>query len=110
MDSADAFPPSKTQTVFFDRRELEQILRLYGRKVASGDWRDYGLEASSEYVAFNIFRRTSEAPLYRVEKRPALARKQGAFAVLNAAGMILKRGHELGPVLAVLDKPKFDIL
>lgn len=96
--------------IFFERKELEQILRLYGRKVAAGDWRDYGLDSFADGVAFCIFRRSSEAPLYRIEKRPALARKQGAFAVINQAGMVLKRGRELGPVLALLDKDRFDII
>lgn len=96
--------------VFFERKELELILRLYGRKVASGDWRDYAIDSSGDGVAFNVFRRSSEAPLYRIEKRPSLSRKQGAFAVFNQAGMVLKRGRELGPVLAVLDKDRFDVL
>ncbi|HVZ30180.1 MAG TPA: DUF2794 domain-containing protein [Asticcacaulis sp.] len=96
--------------VFFERKELELILRLYGRKVAAGDWRDYSIDSLREVVVFNVFRRTSEAPLYRIEKRPALARKQGAFAVFNQAGLVLKRGRELGPVLTVLDKTKFDVV
>ena len=96
--------------VFFDRRELELILRMYGRKVASGDWRDYAIDSFSDAVCFNIFRRTAEAPLYRIEKRPSLSRRQGAFAIFNQAGMILKRGRDLGPVLSVLDKTKFDIV
>jgi len=96
--------------VFFERKELDLILRLYGQHVASGEWRDYAIDQFADAVSFNIYRRTSEAPLYRIEKRPSLARKQGAFAVFNQAGMILKRGRELGPVLNVLDKRKFDVL
>jgi len=96
--------------VFFDRRELELILRLYGRKVATGDWRDYAIDSVGDAVSFNVFRRSSEAPLYRIEKRPSLSRKQGAFALFNQAGLILRRGHELGPVLSVLDKTRFEIV
>ncbi|MGA9659878.1 MAG: DUF2794 domain-containing protein [Asticcacaulis sp.] len=96
--------------VFFERKELDQILRLYGRRVAAGDWRDYGIDMQKEAVVFNVFRRSHESPLYRIEKRPSLARKQGAFALFNQAGLILKRGRELAPLLAVLDKPKFDVL
>jgi hypothetical protein len=96
--------------VFFERKELELILRLYGRHVASGDWRDYSIDAGNEAVGFCIFRRSSEAPLYRIEKRPALARRQGAFAIYNQAGMVLKRGRELALVLAVLDKARFDVI
>lgn len=111
VQDSGAFSASPAKgPVFFDRRELEQILRLYGRKVAAGDWRDYSIDSFSDAVAFNIFQRASEAPLYRIEKRPALSRRQGAFAVFNQSGLILKRGHELGPVLSVLDKTKFDIV
>ncbi len=108
--SASSAPQPLKGPVFFERKELELILRLYGRKVAAGDWRDYSIDSLGEYVAFSVFRRSSEAPLYRIEKRPSLARKQGAFAVFNQAGLILKRGRELAPVLAVLDKNKFDIV
>ncbi|WAC47670.1 DUF2794 domain-containing protein [Asticcacaulis sp. SL142] len=102
--------PTPRGPVFFERKELELILRLYGQKVAAGDWRDYGIDTFADAVSFNVFRRTSEAPLYRIEKRPALSRKQGAFAVFNQAGLILKRGRELAPVLAVLDKTKLNVL
>ena len=95
--------------IFFERKELDLVLRLYGRLVAAAEARDYAIDSFPDAVAFNIYRRTSEAPLYRIEKRPALARKQGAFALFNQAGMILKRGRELGPVLAVLDKKSFDV-
>jgi hypothetical protein len=96
--------------VFFERKELDAILRLYGRKVAAGEWRDYGIDAGADAAIFFIFRRTGEAPVYRIEKRPALSRKQGAWCVFNQNGMALKRGRELGPVLAVMDKTRFDVL
>jgi hypothetical protein len=110
FSGAPSAPHPAKGPVFFERKELELILRLYGRKVASGDWRDYSIDTLNDAVVFSIFRRTSEAPLYRIEKRPALARKQGAFAVFNQSGMVLKRGRDLGPVLTVLDKTKFDIV
>jgi hypothetical protein len=90
--------------VSFDRRELREILNLYGRKVAEGEWRDYAIDFSPAKAVFSIFRRTSEVPLYRIEKDPKLARKQGAFSVIAATGLILKRGSELKRVIDVLDK------
>jgi len=112
QDFSGAFgaPQPLKGPVFFERKELEMILRLYGQKVASGDWRDYAIDSFADFVAFNIFRRSNESPLYRIEKRPSLSRKQGAFAVFNQTGLILKRGRELGPVLTVLDKKRFDVL
>jgi hypothetical protein len=90
--------------VTFDRRELDQILRVYGRMVAAGEWRDYAIDHLSDRAVFSAFRRTSEAPLYRVIKTPALARRQGAYSVVAANGLVLKRGHELARVLTAFDK------
>ncbi len=97
-----ATPPAKP--VAFDRHELTQILNLYGRHVADGEWRDYAMEFGRDAASFAIFRRASEQPLYRIVKTPALARKQGMYAVIAQGGLILKRGHELAQVLRVLVK------
>ncbi|WP_237152814.1 DUF2794 domain-containing protein [Oryzibacter oryziterrae] len=90
--------------VAFDRHELSEILKIYGRMVATGEWRDYAIDHLPDKAVFSIFRRTSEMPLYRVEKDPKLARKQGAYSVVTQTGMILKRGSELSRVLRVIDK------
>lgn len=90
--------------VTFDRRELDRILRLYGRKVADGEWRDYAIDFLKDRAVFSIFKRASEVPIYRIEKNPKLAQRQGAYSVISAAGMIMRRGHELDRVLRVLDK------
>lgn len=90
--------------VTFDRRELDQILRIYGRMVAAGEWRDYAIDHLSDRAVFSVFRRASEVPLFQIAKMPKLARRQGAFAVIAAGGVILKRGHELARVLGVFDR------
>ena len=90
--------------VAFDRHELNLILRVYGRMVAAGEWRDYAIDHLKDRAVFSIFRRTTEMPLFRVEKDPALARRQGTYAVVAAGGYIMKRGHDLAQVLTVLDK------
>ncbi len=95
------------QQVAFNRTELATILNLYGNKVAAGEWRDYAMDFSLDRAVFAVFRRTSEQPLYRIEKNPKLARKQGAYAVIAHGGLILRRGHDLAQVLKVLlKKPK----
>jgi hypothetical protein len=88
----------------FNRRELNEILALYGRKVAAGEWRDYAIDVSREKAVFSVFRRSSECALFRIEKNPRLARKQGAYSVIAATGLILKRGHDLKRVLGVLEQ------
>ena len=96
--------------VFFDRRELDAMLRLYGRMVAAGEWRDYAMAPGKEVAEFAVFRRAGDAPAYRIEKRPALARRQGAWAVMNQSGLILKRGRELAQVLRVFDARRFQVV
>jgi len=91
--------------ITFDRYELNALLGLYGRKVADGEWRDYAMDFLKDRAVFSVFRRSTEYPLYRIEKNPKFARKQGAYSVVSSAGQILKRGHELARVLAVLEKP-----
>ena len=95
---------SRTPITCFDRKELTRILDLYGRMVAAGHWKDYALRIDPEVAVFAAYRRHSERPEMRIEKRPALRLKQGAFALISEHGAVLKRGHELAPVLAPLER------
>ncbi len=96
-------PPPKP-IVAFNRRELDVILRLYGRMVADGEWRDYAIDLLKDRAIFSVFRRSSEMPLYRIEKRPKLRGKQGIYAVIGMDGQVLKRGADLKTVLRVLER------
>jgi len=97
-------PSSRNQgPVSFDRHELGIILNVYGKKVAAGEWRDYALDMLRDRAMFSIYQRSSERPLYVVEKNPKLAKKQGQYLVMGTDGRILKRGHDLAAVLRVLD-------
>jgi hypothetical protein len=104
-EASAALAAAPRHQVTFDRRELNRILDLYGRMVAAGEWRDYAVDFLKDRAVFSVFRRTSEMPIYRIEKNPRLARRQGAYTVVSVTGLILKRGHELERVLRVLDKP-----
>ena len=97
-------PFAPASRVTFDRRELNRIFSLYGRKVAAGEWRDYAIDFLKDRAVFSIFRRASEVPIYRIEKDPRLARKQGMYSVISATGLILRRGPELERVLLVIDR------
>ena len=99
-----AVPVNFLNQVTFNRRELNRILDLYGRMVAAGEWRDYAIDFLKDRAVFSVFRRSSEVPLYRIEKNPKLDQKQGAYSVIAATGLILRRGHELDRVLRVIDK------
>lgn len=105
MQPPPTFPPhTATDQVSFHRTELNQILGLYGRMVAAGEWRDYGISSLREVAVFAVFRRTAENPLYRIEKRPKLRLRQGMYAVIGLDGQIMKRGPDLKAVLRVLER------
>ena len=99
---AAAIPQANRVT--FNRLELNRILNLYGRMVADGEWRDYAIDFLKDRAVFSVFRRASEMPIYRIEKDPRLARKQGMYSVISPTGLILRRGHELERVLLVIDR------
>ena len=109
-----AFDPSyaspRQARVFFERPELMRLLSLYGRMVSAGEWRDYAIDGLSESAVFSVYKRASEAPIYRIEKRPSLARRQGAWAVLGQGEMVLKRGHDLDQVLRFFDRGRFKVV
>ena len=97
-------PNVPANQVTFERRELDRILNLYGRMVADGEWRDYAIDFLKDRAVFSVFRRSTEVPLYRIEKDPRLSRKQGMYSVISSTGLILRRGHELDHVLLVIDR------
>ena len=103
LSALEKAPPTN-QPVRFNRQELNEILSVYGRMVADGEWRDYAIDFLKDRAVFSVFRRASEVPIYRIEKDPRLARKQGMYSVISATGLILRRGHELERVLLVIDR------
>ena len=105
MQPPSPFSPGSAETqVAFDRRELSAIMSVYGRMVAAGEWRDYGISSLRDMAVFSVFRRTAEHPLYRIEKRPKLRNRQGMYSVVAMDGQILKRGQDLKNVLRVLER------
>ena len=105
MNKLTPFPAQKSlEVVSFNRKELAVILSIYGKMVAAGEWRDYGISALHDVAVFSIFRRTAENPLYRIEKRPKLRNKQGEYAVIGMDGQILKRGQDLKKVIRILER------
>jgi hypothetical protein len=101
IEIAHLGPPG--ERVSFHRSELSILLDLYGRMVSAGIWRDYGISMLREAAIFAVFRSTAEHALYRIEKRPRLAGRQGQYSVIGMDGRILKRGHDLRQVLRVLE-------
>jgi hypothetical protein len=110
FDSAHIAGSPAPGLVFFDRRELNLLLELYGRMVGAGLWRDYAIDALKDAAVFSVFRRSSETPIYRIEKRPALGQRQGAWSVSAHGGLVIRRGHDLTQVLRVFDRARFAVV
>jgi hypothetical protein len=104
MGDVYPFPGGSSPQIGFTRAELSRIIDLYGRMVAAGFWKDYAIEFGKDHAAFWAFRRSAERPEFKIEKRPALRNKQGMWALVSEGGMVLRRGHELGPVLAPIER------
>jgi hypothetical protein len=104
-DGTSSWPAEQRDShIRFDRSEFKRILNTYGRMVMAGEWRDYAIDFRADVAVFSVFRRTSEMPLYSIEKRPRLKDRQGQYSVVAAGGQVLKRGHDLAGVLRVLDR------
>jgi hypothetical protein len=110
FDSGANDTSAQPSSVFFERRELDLILRVYGRMVAQAEWRDYAMVGGKDAAEFAVFRRSGDAPAYRIEKRPALQTRQGQWSVIGEGGVVLKRGRELAQVLRVFDSRKFQVV
>jgi len=105
MGNVHPFPEaSAAAQTGFSRSELNRIVDLYGRMVAAGMWKDYAIEFGRDHAAFWAFRRSAERPEYKIEKRPSLRSRQGMWALVGEHGAVLRRGHELGPVLAPIER------
>jgi hypothetical protein len=109
-DSQTVSRPIRAPKIWFERREFDAIMTLYGRGQLAGAWRDYAIDDGPDSVSFSMFRRASERPLYQIEKRPALASKQGQWCVLGAAGQVLKRGHDLASTIDILERKLLKIV
>lgn len=96
--------PGQTERVSFNRKDIDTLIQFYSARVSSGEWRDYAIDMLKDRAVFSVFKRASEVPIYTIEKMPKLARRQGEWSVINANGLVLKRGHDLKQVLKVLDK------
>jgi hypothetical protein len=104
LDNHTTFRPIRAPKIWFERREFDAIMSLYGRGQMLGEWRDYAIDDGPDCVSFSMFRRASERPLYQIEKRPALASRQGQWCVIGAMGQVLKRGQDLIATIDVLER------
>jgi Protein of unknown function (DUF2794) len=105
-----SYRPIRAPKIWFERREFDAIMTLYGKGQLAGEWRDYAIDDGPDCVSFSMFRRASERPLYQIEKRPDLANRQGQWCVIGAMGQVLKRGHELSATIDILERKLLKVI
>jgi Protein of unknown function (DUF2794) len=91
----------RSKVVFFSRFELNQLLALYSRQVARGEWRDYAIGQRDGAALFAVFRHTHECALFTVVKTAPGASRQGDFTLLGGRQR-LATGKTVGDVLTAL--------
>ncbi|HEX9790059.1 MAG TPA: DUF2794 domain-containing protein [Kiloniellales bacterium] len=99
LDTCRAAP----RATFFNRRELNQLLSLYSRQVASGEWRDYAIDQRGGSAVFSVFRHSHAAPAYRIAKctdRPDL---DGEY-VVSRGRETLKQAATMAEVLSIFGR------
>lgn len=110
MGSVTRLQPAQPSKIAFHKSEMSKILNIYGRMVMSGQAKDYAIGMFRDHAVFAIFRRTAEAPTWRIEKVPSLRNQQGSYIVYGSQDQILKRGHELAQVLKVFETRRFEVV
>jgi len=89
------------QKIFFDRQELRQLLDLYSRRVASGEWKDYAIDQYGPMAVFSIFRHSFDQPLFAIAKKVT---GKGYDFVVFSGRRKLNHGRTIGEALGVLER------
>ncbi len=88
-----------SRAIFFDRNELSQLLSLYSRRVANGQWRDYAIDQQGGSAVFSVFRHTHDAPAFRIAKQSA--RGTGSAYVVSSGAETLIQAKTMAEALSV---------
>ena len=96
--------------IFFNRTELQLILNLYAEMVSSGEWKDYGLSISKREVSFNIYRGTSEFPVYKITKNFKPKNENEKYLIRNAQSKIINKSENLENLIKKIMWKKFKLV
>lgn len=91
------------RVVYFNRRELNQLLSLYSRRVARGQWRDYAMDHRPGLAIFSIFRSSAERPIFTITKRLLPGDKAAEYAVMDGRHPV-RRSSDLGELIDSFDQ------
>ena len=95
---------------FFVKKELQAILDLYAKKVSSGDWKDYGLSINKREITFDVYKRASEKPIYRISKNLNPKNRKEKFYILDKNGIIIKRSENLDSLINRVEWSKLRVV
>jgi len=101
---------NKKKDIFFNKVELKLILNLYAKMVSGGEWKDYGLSISQREVSFNVYRRTSEFPAYKITKNLRPKNVNEKYLVIDATNKIIKNSANLQNLISKIIWKKFKLV
>ena len=91
----------RKRRIYFDRRELTQLLQVYSDRVSRGEWRDYAIDHTAGGAMFSVFRHSQDRPVYAIAK--TAGPRGHEYAVFDGRRK-LARTPSLSEALAVFDK------
>jgi len=95
--------------IFFNKKELGEILNIYGSMVSKGEWKDYAIFINKNVVGFNIYRKATEKPLFQIIKN--LKSKIGQkYQLKDQQGKIIKNSDELKNIISILNKKNLRLI
>ena len=96
--------------IFFNKKELKLILNLYAKMVSGGEWKDYGLSISKKEISFNIYRRTSEYPAYKITKNLKPKNKNEKYIIKDSQNKIINKSENLENLIKKIIWKKFKLV
>ncbi len=95
--------------IFFNKKELGEILNIYGTMVSKGVWKDYAIFINKNVVGFDIYRKATEKPLFQIIKN--LKSQSGQkYQLKDQHGTIIKNSNELKNIISVLHKKNLRLI
>ena len=100
----------KNTDIFFNKIELKLILNLYAKMVSGGEWKDYGLSISKKEVSFNVYRRASEYPAYKITKNLKPKTQHEKYIIKDSQNNIINNSENLKTLIRKVIWKKFKLV
>ena len=88
-----------TKQIFFIKKELKDILKLYAKMVSNGSWKDYSLTSGPKEISFDVYQRASEKPVFRILKNLKPVSFNEKFLIKDKNGQVVKKSENLSSLI-----------